>query len=267
MTGTDLLHVSDGPLAGRVALVTGGGTGIGRGIVRSLVLAGASVVLGQRRGELARAYAEELSTSDFHATGTTLDVRDRAGVRAAVKLAVETYGGLDILVNNAAITGTPAVKLFLDTTDEHLDLLLGVNLRGAYVCAQEAARTMVAQGRGGVIVHISSVGAFAGQEGATVYCATKAGLTGLTQAMALEMAPHGIRVVTVAPGDVATEASENIRSDVVERGASGTYLRQTPLGRQGQPQEIGDVVAFVASDAASFITGTTVVVDGGFLAY
>ncbi len=259
--------MSDAPLAGRVALVTGGGTGIGRGIVRSLAEAGAAVVLGQRRGDLARAYAEELSNLGFKATGTTLDVRERAQARAAVDLALDRYGRFDILVNNAAITGTPAVKLFLDTSDEHLDLILGVNLRGAYVCAQEAAGTMVAQGRGGVIVHISSVGAFAGQEGATVYCATKAGLTGLTQAMALELAPHSIRVVTVAPGDVATEASANIRSDVVQRGASGTYLRQTPLGRQGQPREIGDVVAFVASDAASFMTGTTVLVDGGFLAY
>ncbi len=259
--------MSDAALAGRVALVTGGATGIGRGIVRSLVEAGASVVLGQRRGDLAAAYAAELTSHGFQAAGTTLDVRERAQVRAAVDLAVERYGRLDILVNNAAITGTPAVKLFLDTTDEHLDLVLGVNLRGAYVCAQEAARTMVAQGSGGVIVHISSVGAFAGQEGATAYCATKAGLTGLTQAMALELAPHGIRVVTVAPGDVATEASASIRSDVVEQGASGRYLRQTPLGRQGRAQEIGDVVAFVASDAASFITGTTLLVDGGFLAY
>src|SRR5262249_39487668 len=165
------------------------------------------------------------------------------------------------------VSGAPVVQMFLDTADEHLGLVVGTNLRGVFVCSQESARAMVEQGRPGVIVHISSVGSFAGQEGATAYCATKAGLTGLTQAMALELAPHRIRVVAVAPGDIATEASANIRAEVRESGASGAYLRQTPLGRQGTSAEIGDVVAFVASDAASFITGTTVLVDGGFLAY
>ncbi len=254
-------------LNGRVALVTGGGTGIGTGIARSLAQAGAAVVLGQRRGDLAARFASELEAEGYRAFGTTLDVRDRVQIRDLVALTRERFGSLDILINNAAITGAPAVQMFLDTTDEHLDLVLGVNLRGVFVCSQEAARVMVEQGRGGVIVHISSVGAFAGQEGATVYCATKAGLTGLTQAMALELAPHGIRVVGVAPGDIFTEASATIRTDVRSAGASGRYLRQTPLGRQGRPQEIGDVVAFLASDAASFVTGTTVVADGGFIAY
>lgn len=254
-------------LAGRVALVTGGGTGIGAGIARSLAEAGAAVVLGQRRGELAQQRAAELAAEGLQAIGTHLDVRDRAQNRAAVALALERFGRLDVLVNNAAITGTPALQMFLDTTDEHLDLVLDVNLRGVIVCSQEAARVMVRQRQPGVIVHVSSVGSFAGQEGASVYCATKAGLTGLTQAMALELAQHQIRVVAVAPGDIATEASATIRSDVRQSGASGTYLRQTPLGRQGSSQEIGDVVAFIASDAASFMTGTTVLVDGGFLAY
>jgi len=254
-------------LEGRVALVTGGGTGIGRGIVLSLCEAGASVVLGQRRAELAEQFAASLAAEGYSAIGTTLDVRDREQIRTVIGLAEARFGRLDVLVNNAAITGRPAVQLFLDTTDEHLDLVLDVNLRGVFVCSQEAARMMVARGSGGVIVNISSVGAFAGQEGATVYCATKAGLTGLTQSMALELAPHGIRVLGVAPGDISTEASANIRTDVRQAGASGRYLRQTPLGRQGRAEEIGDVVAFLASDAASFVTGTTVVADGGFLAY
>jgi 3-oxoacyl-[acyl-carrier protein] reductase len=254
-------------LEGRVALVTGGGTGIGAGIARSLAEAGAAVVLGQRRGELAQRHADALNAEGFRAVGTHLDVRERAQNRAAIDLALERFGRLDVLVNNAAITGTPALQLFLDGTDEHVDLILDVNLRGVIVCSQEAARVMVQQQRPGVIVNISSVGSFAGQEGATAYCATKAGLTGLTQAMSLELAPHQIRVVAVAPGDIATEASANIRTDVRDSGASGAYLRQTPLGRQGTSAEIGDVVAFVASDAASFITGTTLLVDGGFLAY
>jgi NAD(P)-dependent dehydrogenase (short-subunit alcohol dehydrogenase family) len=259
--------VNAASLAGRVALVTGGGTGIGSGIARSLAQAGAAVVLAQRRGNLAEQFAAQLASEGHRALGTTLDVRERDQVRAAVSLAQERFGSLDVLVNNAAITGAPAVQMFLDTTDEHLDLVLGVNLRGVFVCSQEAARVMLEQGRGGVIVHISSVGAFGGQEGATVYCATKAGLTGLTQAMALELAPHAIRVLAVAPGDVITEASATIRTDVKVAGASGQYLRLTPLGRQGRPAEIGDVVAFLASDAASFVTGTTVVADGGFMAY
>ena len=117
-------------LVGRVALVTGGGTGIGAGIARALAEAGAAVVLGQRRSELAQQYAAELEAEGFAAAGTGMDVRDRAQVRAAVTLAVERFGRLDILVNNAAITGTPAVQLFLETTDAHLDLVLDVNLRG-----------------------------------------------------------------------------------------------------------------------------------------
>jgi NAD(P)-dependent dehydrogenase (short-subunit alcohol dehydrogenase family) len=259
--------VTSRSLAGRIALVTGGGTGIGRGIVHSLCEAGASVVLGQRRGALAEQFAAVLGAEGYAAIGTTLDVRDRAQIRAAIGLAEARFGGLDVLVNNAAITGRPAVQLFLETTDEHLDLVLDVNLRGVFVCAQEVAKVMVARGTRGVIINISSVGGFAGQEGATVYCATKAGLTGLTQAMALELAPYGIRVLGVAPGDIFTEASATIRTDVRQAGASGKYLRQTPLGRQGRAEEIGDVVAFLASDAASFVTGTTVVADGGFLAY
>jgi NAD(P)-dependent dehydrogenase (short-subunit alcohol dehydrogenase family) len=126
---------------------------------------------------------------------------------------------------------------------------------------------MVALGRPGNIVHIASVGAFAAQELASVYCASKAALVSLAKSMALELAPHGIRVNAIAPGDILTGASANVTVDLKALGATGLYWRRTPLGRRGDPADIGEAVAFLASDAARFITGSVLTVDGGFLTY
>jgi NAD(P)-dependent dehydrogenase (short-subunit alcohol dehydrogenase family) len=142
-----------------------------------------------------------------------------------------------------------------------------VNLKGTFYCSQAAAKHMIAARRGGSIIHVSSVGAFAAQEFAALYCATKAAQVSLARSMALELAPHGIRVNAIAPGDILTEASEHVVSDLKTAGVSGRYRRTTPLGRRGTPEEIGRAVAFLASDEASFVTGTTLVVDGGYLAY
>ena len=141
------------------------------------------------------------------------------------------------------------------------------NLKGVFHCSQAVARHMVAANIRGSIVHISSVGAFAAQEYASVYCATKAAIVSLAQGMALELAQYGIRVNCVAPGDILTEANADIVNDLKDRGASGRYLRVTPVGRRGSPEEIGGSVAYLASDEASFVTGTTLRVDGGFLTY
>jgi len=169
------------------------------------------------------------------------------------------------LVNNAAVTGPRASAKFLEIGDDLLEKTIDVNIKGTFIISQEVARRMI--GNGGVIIHISSVGAFAAQEGAAAYCATKAALTGLTKAMALELAPHGIRVNGIAPGDILTETNANVQNEAKERGISGDFFRKIPLSRRGSPEDIGRVAVFLASDDASYITGETIVVDGGFLIY
>jgi glucose 1-dehydrogenase len=255
-------------LRNKVVIITGGGTGIGLGIARCCAEEGAAVVLAQRRAALAEQAAADLRAAGYRALGLGCDVSRRAEVRALVAAAVDAFGRLDVLVNNAALTGAAAeARPFLEETDEHWRRIVDVNLSGAFICAQEAARQMVAQGGGGSIVNISSVAQYAAQEHAAPYCASKAGLDGLTKVAAIELAPHSIRVNGVAPGDIDTEASHDVVVHAAERGATGKFFRYTPLDRRGRPEEIGRVVTFLASDEASFVTGATWLVDGGFLSY
>lgn len=232
---------------GQVFVVTGGATGIGLGITRVLCGYGAKVAAIQPEK-----VALDVPGSECFAG----DVRRPDEWFPAVWGA---YGQIDGLVNNAAITGSIAIAPFLEASAEHIDEMIGVNWKGPMLCSQWLAREWVRRGDSGSIVHIASVGSFAAQENASVYCATKAAVASLAQGMALELAPHGIRVNAVAPGDIGTRASANV--------VRGPYFRPTPLGRQGRPEEIGEVVAFLLSDRSSFITGETVVVDGGFLIY
>ncbi len=250
-------------LEGRVAIVTGGATGIGHGIAGVLAERGALLAVVQPTQQ----QADEGAATLPRAAGFAADIRDPDAVDAMVAAVMARFGRIDILVNNAALTGLPAVGSFLTGNRAHVDAVIDVNLKGAIWCSQAAARRMVAAGRPGNIVHIASVGAFAAQELASMYCATKAALVSLAQSMALELAPHGIRVNAVAPGDIYTEASADITSELKQQGATGLYWRQTPLGRRGTPREIGEAVAFLVSDAAAFVTGTTLTVDGGFLTY
>jgi NAD(P)-dependent dehydrogenase (short-subunit alcohol dehydrogenase family) len=257
-----------GRLNNKVVIITGGGAGIGLGIARCCAEEGAAVVLAQRRTELAERAAATLRAGGHHALGLGCDVSRRADVQALVAAAVEAFDRLDVLVNNAALTGAAVeARPFLDESDEHWRRIIDVNLNGAFICTQEAARRMIAQGGGGSIINISSVAQYAAQEHAAPYCASKAGLDGLTKAAAIELAPHGIRVNSVAPGDIDTEASHAVVEQAAERGATGKFFRYTPLGRRGRPEEIGQIVAFLASDAASFVTGATWLADGGFLSY
>jgi len=255
-------------LRDKVVIVTGGGTGIGLGIARCCAAEGAAVVLAQRRAALAESAAAALRADGFRALGAACDVSSRDDVRSLIAVTVEAFGHVDVLVNNAALTGAAVeARPFLDETDAHWRQIVDVNLNGAFICTQEAARRMVALGEGGSIINISSVAQYAAQEHAAPYCASKAGLDGLTKTAAIELAPHGIRVNNIAPGDIDTEASHDVVGQAAERGATGKFFRYTPLGRRGRPEEIGHVVVFLASDEASFVTGATWLVDGGFLSY
>jgi NAD(P)-dependent dehydrogenase (short-subunit alcohol dehydrogenase family) len=252
-------------LKDKVAIVTGGGTGIGKGIARCFVQEGAIVVLAQRRIELAQATAQELAAGGV-VRAVSCDVSLRHQVQQLVQGAVREFGRMDILVNNAAVTGMPAMTRFFECSEEAWDQILDVNLKGAFLCSQEAARHMAPR-RQGVILNVSSVGAFAAQQMAFAYCASKAGLEGLTKSMALELASHGIRVNGIAPGDVAIEKNLELHDELRQAGVDPAYLRKTPLGRRGLPEEIGRAAVFLASEDASFVHGATLVVDGGFLTY
>ncbi len=254
------------PLDARAALVTGGGTGIGAAITKRLADAGAAVLIAQRTTAEAETAAAQLAGTARKLEGFGGDL-SRAEVCAdAVGRCVSVFGRIDILVNNAAITGAPAIGPLLDFADDRVDEIVDVNLKAPIRCTREAARHMKAQGAG-VVVNISSVAAHAAQEVASVYAATKGGVEAFTRGAALELAPFGIRVVAVAPGDIATEASLDIRERSRDAGASGAYRFVTPLGRRGTPDEIAAAVHFLCSDDASFITGSALVVDGGFLTY
>lgn len=252
-------------LKNKVAVVTGGGTGIGKGISRSLAEAGAKVVIAQPTLEKAEKAAAELEAEGFEILPLSVDISSREMVQNLVNKSLEKFGQIDILVNNAALTGSRVSSPFLDLTDELLERTIDVNLKGTFIVSQEVARKMTENG--GSIIHISSVGAYAAQEGATIYCATKSALLGLTKTMALELAKYNIRVNAIAPGDIHTETSENVIEESIEKGVSGNYFRQIPLKRRGKPIEIGATAVFLASEDSAYITGETIIVDGGFLIY
>jgi NAD(P)-dependent dehydrogenase (short-subunit alcohol dehydrogenase family) len=252
-------------LAGRRAVVTGAARGLGKAIARRLAEAGASVLIGDIEEELATAAAHELGrTFGTPVIATRLDVSAEDSVAAAAQLAQDQLGGLDIWVNNAGIFPVaPLVDLPVETWDQ----VQAVNLRGTFLGSREAARRMIAAGKGGVIVNVVSTAGFRGvAPGMGAYVASKHGVRGATRQMAMELAPHGIRVLGVAPtycvteGNLAARAANPNRDQLAEDIPA---LLNSRLGRVGVPDDIGRVVLFCASDMSIFMTGSTLLADAG----
>ena len=242
-------------------IVTGGATNIGRAISEAFLAQGARMAVGQPdpavAGPLIARYGDRV-------VALPLDAGDPAQCTAFVDAAAAALGGVDVLVNNAAITGPGAGRLLSEVDPAYFQRVVGVNLGGVLFCSQ-AAVPHLRQAGGGTIIHISSINAIRPQRGAMVYAATKAAVASLAQSMAKELAPDRIRVVAVAPGDIATEKSAQLTREMAARGIVSDVAGFTPLG-QGAPEDIGAVVAFLCSPGARYVTGTTWLVDGGLLA-
>jgi|SRR5579864_5367484 len=253
-------------LSGKSAVVTGGAMGIGLGIARRLAEAGATVTLADVNPDAAMTSANKLCDEGWMVSSVSGDVRSALDVKRMVNSAVQTFGHLDIWVNNAGIY--PICPL-LDLSEELWDRVLGVNLKGAFLGAQAAAKQMIAQGTPGVIINIASIDAVHPSfVGLGHYDASKGGMLMLNRSLALELAPYGIRVVAIAPGGINTEGVRGVGAptDGADTAAAAVaMMARVPLGRMGEPDDIGRVALFLASDASAYITGTVVFVDGGYL--
>jgi NAD(P)-dependent dehydrogenase (short-subunit alcohol dehydrogenase family) len=238
-------------LNGKVAVVTGGGAGIGRGIARGLAAFGASVAVWERDPDTAASAGHEVA-----GLGLTVDVRDSDQVDAALDRTVEELGPVDILVNNA---GGVFRSDFLETSAKGWDALYRANLGSTMLCTQRVARSMVARGVGGSIINITSIEGVRAAPGYAAYAAAKAGVISLTQTTALELAPHGIRVNALAPDITWTEGMMS----VVPEGADQHFARIIPLGRAGHVDEMAGAAVFLAGAMSSYVTGQTLHVDGG----
>jgi 3-oxoacyl-[acyl-carrier protein] reductase len=241
-------------LAGRTAVVTGGGQGIGRAIALRLAREGADVAVLDANGATASDAAREIEALGRKALGLAVDVSDAEAVATALKRVVQELGGLHVLVNNAGITRD---NLLVRMSPDDWDLVLRVNLKGAFNCTRAAARTMMSQ-RWGRIVNVSSVIGIIGNAGQANYAASKAGLIGFTKSAAKELGGRGITVNAVAPGFIETPMTAALPA-----AAREAYASKIALGRFGTPDDVANVVAFLVSDDGDYVTGQTVCVDGG----
>jgi NAD(P)-dependent dehydrogenase (short-subunit alcohol dehydrogenase family) len=248
-------------LDGKVALVTGAGRGLGRGIALALAAAGAEVLLNSRSPAELDAAAGEIAAAGGRARALPFDVTDTAAMRRAFAEIARDPGRLDILVNNA---GVNRPQPFLEVDEGTLDRLIDLNIRALFLTAQEAARSM-AQGQGGVIINMSSqMGHVGSERNRTVYVMTKHAVEGLTKAMAVELAPHGVRVVSIAPTFIETPLTKPFFDDPDTRK---WILDRIPRGRAGTIDEVANAVVFLASPAAGLVTGSSLLVDGGWTAW
>ncbi|MGY1619971.1 SDR family NAD(P)-dependent oxidoreductase [Geodermatophilus sp. SYSU D00691] len=249
-------------LTGRRALVTGGGSGIGLAMARALGEHGASLALWGRRVEKVRAAAEELTAAGTVAHAQQVDVSDEAAVVEGVRETVALLGGLDVVVVNAGL-GVP-LKPLVDTTAADYRTVMDTNLDGAFWTLRETARVLVEQGTGGSVIAVASLAAISGTARNHAYGASKAGLTAFVRSAAVELARHGIRVNGVLPGWTATDMTTTAQASQV---FTDRVISRVPLGRWGRPEEFGGIAVYLAADASSYQTGTTVLVDGGYAVF
>ena len=242
-------------LKGRVVIVTGGAQGIGEACARRFTAEGALVVIADVADQTGHLLAAELGARYVHC-----DVGDAAQVADLVAQTLDAHGSIDVLVNNAGIFRAGP---FLDVTEEDFDAVLRVNLKGAFLVGQAVARVMARAGRGSII-NMSSVNSVLAIPDIASYNVSKGGINQLTRAMALALAEQGVRVNAVGPGTIATELAA--KAVLTSDDAKKKIMMRTPLKRLGEPREVADVVAFLASDASSYMTGEIIMVDGGRMA-
>jgi NAD(P)-dependent dehydrogenase (short-subunit alcohol dehydrogenase family) len=246
-------------LTGKTALVTGGGGGLGRAICLGFAVAGARVAVADISADRANETADLIRADGGDPISERLDVTSKAEVEGCVERVVQRCGSLDIIVNSAgrAIRGSA-----VDYTEQDWDTIIGVNLKGTFLCCQAAARQMVRQRRG-KIINVASIGGFVAYPGSIAYLASKGGVVQLTKGFAVELAPHNIQVNAIAPSLFDTPMTVGTRPDPESQKY---FMDRTPVGRKGQPEEVVGAAIFLAAECSSMVTGHTLAVDGGFLA-
>ncbi|MFO7322700.1 MAG: 3-oxoacyl-[acyl-carrier-protein] reductase [Chloroflexota bacterium] len=242
-------------LTDRIAVVTGASRGIGRAVALELAARGATVVVNyQRNAEAAEAVVNEIVSAGGTAMAFQADVSQEEGANSLIKAAIDAYGKIDILVNNAGVTRDNVIMMM---SADDFDAVVNTNLRSAWLCSKAAVRSMMRK-RYGRIINMTSISGVAGNAGQTNYSASKAGIIGLTKALAREVAARNITVNAVAPGFVKTDLTANLPEEIRQR-----LDEHIPLGRWGTPEDVAAATAFLASDDASYITGHVLQVDGG----
>ena len=244
-------------LNGQTAIITGGGSGIGAGIARTFGVLGAGLTIGDVEMETASEVVAELEEAGYPVLLVEVDVQDAKQVEALIEQAVARFGGVDILVNSA---GVGTVSTIADMLEEEWDWVLGVNLKGTFLCTRAVVRWWLENGRRGRIINLCSINERVPLAGEAHYCASKGGVMMFTRSAALELAPHGIHVNAIAPGMIETPMTEEV-SVIPELRAA--HLKQVPQGRFGKPEDVAKVAAFLASPWSDWITGASIPVDGG----
>jgi len=247
---------------GRVALITGASSGIGRATAEAFAAKGASVVAAARRQDELSSLVTAIEARKGKASAIKTDVSARKDVERMVAHTIDVYGRLDYAVNNAGIEGHLAG--IVELTEEDWDDVLDINLKGTFLCLKYEAKAMITGGRGGAIVNVGSINSFLGFPTGAAYVTSKHGLVGLTTSVSAELAPQGIRVNLVCPGVIDTPMHHRLRGLIGDEIYDKGLLPQVHLRRAGRPEEIAQAVVFLCSDEGSYITGTTLTSDGGF---